>query len=140
MINESTSFEDLFPSTSRYLKAADIKGKSPVVKIADIRQEEVGDEKSLKTVIYFAGCEKSLVCNSTNAHALKALYGERPTAWINKDVMLTVVPSSFKGKPVDSILIVAPPSRPAQAAVPAPAPAQVSPPVTTEVADDDVPF
>ena len=79
---------------SNYLKASDIKGATPTVNI--VRSEIInftkdGKPDEQKPAIFFAGKEKGVVLNKTNTRGLIAAFGSDSEAWVNKDVMLSVV-------------------------------------------------
>jgi hypothetical protein len=93
---------DIFPG--KYLRAADIHGKEPIVKIDRVAIETLGDES--KPVLYFHGKEKGVVMNKTNWDAVVELTGEDDSdAWQGAKVRLVVRKVDFKGKRVDSIRI-----------------------------------
>jgi hypothetical protein len=104
---------DMFPS--RFLKSADLKGaRLPLmVRIVDVVQEEInaeGEAKKLKPVVYFAGKEKGLVLNVTNADAITMIAGSDDTdAWKNITVGLDVQTVRFKTDNVPAIRVVRPP-------------------------------
>jgi len=78
----------LFPS--KYLKAADIKGKGdPTVAIASVEIEMIGDDQN-KPVLYFQGKEKGMVLNRTNADSITQLYGSDTDAWVGREIIIYV--------------------------------------------------
>ena len=48
-----TSVSELFPS--RFLKAADLKGRTVKAKIKKVEVEEIGQDRDEKPVVYFEG-------------------------------------------------------------------------------------
>ena len=70
-----------FPS--KYLKAADLQGRSYQMVIGHISLENVGtDQKQeIKPILYFRGAQKGIVLNRTNAEALSIVLGEETDAW-----------------------------------------------------------
>lgn len=97
---------DLFPSS--YLKAADIEGHSPIVTIASIQVEELGQDeaKEKKPVLYFEGKERGLVLNHTNANTIALITGSEETdQWVGKRIKLFVEIVPFKGKAVKAIRV-----------------------------------
>lgn len=99
------NINDAFPSN--YLKAADLKGQTPTVTIADVRMEDIGDDR--KPVIYFDGKEKGIVLNKTNATNISDAYGPETPGWRGKKVTLFTAWVDFQGRSVEAIRI-----RPAQ--------------------------
>lgn len=89
---------EMFPS--KYLKASDLQGRTPVLSIREITIESLGseEEKENKPVIYFEGKEKGLVCNKTNWNTLIDLFGEETDEWIGSKIKLIVSEVAFKGK------------------------------------------
>ena len=103
------SINDVFGGTA--LKADDIRGKSPTVRIKDVTLKEFNDpEKGLtrKLFLTFDRASKGLVVNSTNAHRIADLYGHDYSQWAGHDVRLQVDRVDFKGKTVDAIRVYPP--------------------------------
>ena len=90
-----------FPST--FLKAADLKGREVRLQIAtppagDPVSEEIvrgsdGDERLV--VLYFAGTDRGLVLNKTNANALCDVLGGESRQWCGAEVTLFVVQTNY---------------------------------------------
>ncbi len=99
-----------FPS--KYIKAADLKGRDVIVVIASAEIETIGDDRKL--VLAFQGKEKTLVCNRTNALTVAELYGNDTDSWLGREVVLFATKVPFQGKLTDAIRVKAPPRRPAQ--------------------------
>lgn len=117
-----------FPSN--YLKAADLQGRRALVTISHVTMEDIGDDH--KPVLYFAGKEKGMVLNRTNANAIAEITGgEETEAWTGKAIVLFSTKVDFQGRRVDAIRVDRP--APGQAAAAPPPP---PPPITV----DDVPF
>lgn len=92
-----------FPS--KYLKAADLAGKSHALSILGVKIENVGgaDNEEDKPVMYFNGKQKGVVLNRTNAMAVAAKYGDDTESWVDKDVLVYPDTVMFQGKLVDCI-------------------------------------
>ena len=117
---------DVFPS--KYLRAADLQGKEPIVTIARVDMETLGDER--KPVVYFTGKEKGLVMNKTNWNALQDICGDEDSDnWTGSKVKLYTAKVEYQGKRVAAIRI----DEPTAAARPAP-------PVESHDDDSTVPF
>lgn len=100
------NINDQFPS--KFLKAADLNGSEPIVTIKDCIVETIGEDK--RPVLYFAGKEKGVVLNKTNATNISDAYGGDTDEWTGKKVVLFTAWVDFQGKSVESIRI-----RPAKA-------------------------
>jgi arabinogalactan endo-1,4-beta-galactosidase len=95
---------DAFPSN--YLKAADLQGRQVSVAMANVAYEKMGDDTKL--VLYFAGKEKGLVLNKTNANNIAAIYGQDTDGWIGKSVVLVEALVDFQGRSVPAIRVRGP--------------------------------
>jgi len=139
----AVNVNDAFPS--RYIKASDLGDKRVLVTIDRVEIEEVGREKDSKPVVYFAGKEKGLVLNKTNAKKITEVSKSAETEeWAGVKVVLYATETEFGGDTV-SCVRVAPPPKPAAekpTAAPKPVPAPAPRPVTEAdpITDDDVPF
>lgn len=142
-----------FPSS--YLKAADLQGRQPTVTIDRVVIEEVGKDKDRRPCLYFAGKEKGIVLNKTNATNISSSYGRDTEGWIGRPVTLFTVWTDFNGQSVEAIRVRPAtvqqpvqqhaPAAPPQQQAPAPAPAaQQAPrfnqPAAFETTGDDIPF
>lgn len=78
----------LFPS--KYVKSADLNGKTVTLTIAKLVIEEMGHgaEKERKPVLYFQKATKGLVLNRTNAMTVVALYGDESDDWVGKRISI----------------------------------------------------
>jgi hypothetical protein len=115
---------------SKYIQAADLKGKDASLTIARITREEVGEDQRTKSVIYFHGAKKGLILNAVNDRTVSDMYGDDDTLWIGKTITLFADKVMFRGKLVDGVRV-----RPNGAAVPAPAPEPVLPPIDEDLND-----
>ena len=88
---------------SATLKAADLQGTEPKVRIASVEMKKFDDGNKL--VITFDGKKKTLVCNKTNANRIAHAYGTDTDGWIGKEITLFVDQVDFKGEIVDAIRI-----------------------------------
>ena len=94
----------MFPS--KYLKAADLDGKSRIVVIKDVIMEVLGqgDEAEEKPVVYFED-GKPLALNKTNCNVIEDSLGEESDDWIDHELDLYPDRVPFKGKMVDAIRV-----------------------------------
>lgn len=120
---------DAFPS--KYLRAADLDGRTPNVTIARVASENIGDDSKL--VVYFEGKDKGVVLNKTNATTIVELAGDDDTDnWAGCRVKLITMKVEYQGKRVPAIRIE---EADAQGATP-----QKPGPVAVAIDDDDIPF
>jgi len=88
-----------------FLKAEDLKGASPRVKISRVEIKDFDDGKKL--IIHFEGKDKALVCNKTNASIIEEVLGSADTDdWEGKRITLTTKKVEFQGKLVPAIRVV----------------------------------
>ena len=112
---------EFFPS--KYLKAADLKGREPVLVIREVSYEPVGQQKQMKMVVYFRGHEKGLVCNKTNCSRIIQIAGSAMTEeWVGVSIRLYSTEVEFQGQVMDGIRIR--PPQPSRTNPLRPAPAQ----------------
>lgn len=102
-----TDMELLFPSN--YLKSCDLKGKDAVLTIKLVEMDVLtmrGGGTKTKAIVHFAGTEKLLVCNRTNAELIAAALGTRnPQEWVGKRVTLYPTKVGFGRDMVDAIRV-----------------------------------
>ena len=100
----STNINDLFPS--RWLKAADLKGREPVLTIRKVAYEPVGQAKTMKAIVYFERVEKGLVLNKTNATRIVQIAGSGVIEeWVGVQIKLYSTQVEFQGDLTDAIRI-----------------------------------
>lgn len=125
------NINDQFPS--KFLKASDLSGGEVTVTIKDCIVEAIGEDK--RPVLYFAGKEKGVVLNKTNATNIGDAYGPDTDEWLGKKVTLYTTYVDFQGRSMEAIRI-----RPARDKQPAPKPA-VAPAFDGPGPDDEtIPF
>ena len=79
----------LFPS--KYVKAADLEGRTVTLTITKLVVEEMtghNSEKQQKPVLYFQKTSKGLVLNRTNAMIIANLYGDESDNWTGKRISI----------------------------------------------------
>lgn len=99
---------DIYGSSSKYLKAADLQGGKPVVEIEDatVQENTYNGETRKQIVLTFAGKEKVLGLNVTNARRISQLIGtEDYNDWIGYRIKLYVDQTEMDGKTVDCIRV-----------------------------------
>ena len=95
---------EAFPS--KWLKAADFKGRGVIATIDDVEMEKVGDDS--KPIVYFRGKEKGLCLNKTNASVIVEDYGDDTRLWKGKPIEMFPDKTSFQGKMVACIRVRVP--------------------------------
>ena len=128
--------DEVFPS--KYLKAADLKGKPHTVIIESAPYETLkglDGKEAQKTVLHFKNAEKTLPLNLTNFDAVCGATGFPDTEdWPGQRIELHPTKTTMGGKTVDCIRIRPPSaSRPTAVVVP-------PPPVQTDEGSDEIPF
>lgn len=99
---------DIYESNSNWLKADDIKGSKPIVTIesAEVKENTYNGETKKQIVLKFAGKEKQLGLNFTNAARIAELTGtEDFDEWVGTSLKLYVERVKFQDKMVDAIRI-----------------------------------
>ncbi len=100
------NINEAFPS--KWLRASDLKGQQPVVSIASVKFEAVGQNKEMKAVVYFDGKEKGVVLNKTNANKITEIVGSALTEdWRGHQIRLYPTVTTFGGEEVECIRIKA---------------------------------
>ena len=139
------NINDAYPS--KYLKAADLQGRSVVVTIERVDIDKMTDGKT-KPVVYFHHKEKGLVLNKTNSKKIAATYGDDTDYWSGGKIELYPCEVEFQGDTVDAIRVRPPsrvnggqpPARPVAAPVPVATDERNPPPRTVVDLDDEIPF
>ena len=107
-------------SESKYLKAADLQGRTIKVVIAGVSLLEFEDEstgtKTAKPALSLKGKEKQIVCNATSVQELIQAYGADSEQWVGKEIRLStkhypkfgrdgivITPLSIEADPSDDI-------------------------------------
>jgi hypothetical protein len=96
MSTEQLNFDDLYGS--RYLSASDLHGETPRRKIGKVEVAELKEKDGTtkkKFVLFFAGEDKSLVLNKTNARRLAEAFTKDPTKWVGEGVELYSETTTF---------------------------------------------
>jgi len=124
--------DEVFPS--KYLKAADLKGKPRIGTIERAPYESLkglDGKETQKIVLYFKNVPKSLPLNATNFDAVcDATSCSDTDDWPGQRIELYPTQTTMGGKTVDCIRIRRPSSRPTT----------VPPPPPPSEPDDEIPF
>jgi hypothetical protein len=105
-----------FPS--KYVKAADLKGK-PVTKTMTYAEREKFGNGESGFVLHFKNEERGFVLNKTNSFVISEAYGDDTDGWRGRKVTLYPTKVTYAGKEVDGIRVRIP---------------------TEEELDDEIPF
>lgn len=125
-----------FPS--KYLKASDLNDQTITVVIADIKIEQVGQDRDTKPVAYFKGKTKGLVLNKTNSRKIASIAGSPETDdWVGVEVAIFPTETEFAGESVECIRVKAAKGTRRVEAEPIP---MEAPRAAAPVTDDDIPF
>ena len=133
------NIHDAFPS--KYLRASDLGGESPVVTIDRVDFEPVGRAREMKGVVYFTGKTKGLVLNKTNATKIAEVVGSLETDdWPASRVQLYATEVEFQGETVETIRCKAPANarKPVQKVTQKPTPPEPDDPMPDTL--DEIPF
>jgi len=104
----SNQLDDIYGSSSQWLKAADLQGGKPIVLIenAEVRENTYNGETKKQIVLTFEGKEKVLGLNITNARRIAELTETTDFhQWIGYKIKLYVDKTDIEGKTVDCIRI-----------------------------------
>lgn len=96
------NIDSAFPG--KYLKAADLQGRSFAVAIADCQLAEI-DQGETKPVLFFAGADRGLVLNRTNAGVIADAYGVETDDWRGRTIELYPTRVPFGSRMVDAIRV-----------------------------------
>ena len=130
-------YSETFPSASSYLKAQDIPaGREAAVTISGVEVATLDGEDS-KPALSFAGKERQLLLNRTNAAALVDAFGDEMDSWVGKQIVLFRMMVTFQGRQVPAIRIRIPPQQ--QPQQPAMQPQQAAQAPAGEP-NDDIPW
>jgi hypothetical protein len=106
---------------SRFLKAADLEREKKFRIKAVTVEEEVGEKKEQKLVVWFTNDKRGLVLNKTNNRTLRSAFGDDTEAWKEKILVLFPTMVDYRGKLVPGLRVRIPPPKQTAAAAPKPA-------------------
>ena len=131
---------------SKWLKAADLKGRKVKVRIQDWSTTEFSQQNGTtrkQIVLSFHGAEKKLGLNKTNAQVIASLHGDDPDQWLGCEISLYPTKTQNQsGQIVDCIRIDAFVEKPAKP-TPKAKQSEMNPPPHTAIPDDmndEIPF
>jgi hypothetical protein len=127
---------------SRFLKATDINGEKKV-RIKNVTEEKVGQDKEQKLVAWFTNDKRGLVLNRTNNRILREAFGDETDGWAEKIIVLFSAMTEMRGRMTPGLRVRIPLPKgdgaAAQPAKPAAKPKPAVKPVVDEDLDDDEP-
>ena len=105
MSSDADTVSGTYSSGGNYLKADDLGGQDWELVVTGWEKKEMdqtdfetGEKyKKWKAILSFAGEEKKLVLNKTNADTIKQAYGDRFSDWVGKTIIL--FEGSWQDKP-----------------------------------------
>lgn len=103
-----SQLDEIYGSSSQWLKAADLNGAKPIVTIdkAEVKENTYNGETRKQIVLTFEGKEKVLGLNVTNARRIADLIGTSDYhAWVGARIKLFMDKTEMDGKTVDCIRI-----------------------------------
>ena len=92
---------DIF--VTRYLRAADLGGRAPLVTVKAVSRQDFPDGPRL--VVAFEEGSKLLSLNRTNARELARLFGDETAGWIGQRVRLVVRDVDYRGQMVPAVRV-----------------------------------
>jgi hypothetical protein len=97
--------ELMFPS--KYVAAAELKGKDAIVTIKKVEKAELATTKGpeMKWLLHFSDASKPLVLNKTNSRTIAELHGAKAELWAGKRIILFPTTCQAFGKLTDCIRI-----------------------------------
>jgi hypothetical protein len=108
---------------SRYLKATDLE-REKKFRIKTTTEEEVGEKKEKKLVVWFTNDERGLVLNKINNRTIRGAFGDPVEGWPDKIIVIFPTLADNRGKMVPALRVrIPPPKQPAAAAAPPQQPA-----------------
>ena len=102
------NINDVYTSGGKFLRADDLKGSKIELQISEVGSHTFNqgatDEKT-QIVLSFAGKEKKLGLNVTNANTIAGLFGNETDDWIGKNIKIFPTKTEFGGEQVPCIRI-----------------------------------
>jgi hypothetical protein len=95
---------------SRYFKAADLETEKKL-RIKSVTEEQVGERKEQKLVVWFTNDEHGLVLNKTNNRTIRGAFGDDCSGWAGKIIVLFPTSDEFRGKMVPVLRVRIPPPK-----------------------------
>lgn len=124
--------------SSKYLSAADLRGRDAVVTIDRVEIEKMPSGEK-KPALFFQGKDKALLLNRTNFNTIVELLGADDTDnWEGRQITIYPTETDFQGKVVDCIRVRR--KKVADDLQAPPPPSMQTEPADNDIGDDDIPF
>jgi hypothetical protein len=120
---------------SRYFKAADVQAAKKL-RIKGVTEEEIGQDKQKKLVVWFDNDPRGLVLNKTNNRTLRGAFGDDCAGWKGKIIIVYPTNGEFQGRMVPVLRVRIPPPKEGQTVAAKPNPPVPSP--DAELLDDEL--
>jgi hypothetical protein len=95
---------------SRYFKAADMQADKKL-RIKDVTEEEMTQDKKKKLVVWFDNDRRGLVLNKTNNRTLRGEFGDDCAGWKGKIIVVYPTNDKFGGRVVPALRVRMPPPK-----------------------------
>jgi hypothetical protein len=95
---------------SKYFKAADLEAEKKL-RIESVTEEQVGERKEQKLVVWFTNDKRGLVLNKTNNRTIRGAFGDDCAEWPGKIIVLFPTMDEFRGKMVRVLRVRIPPPK-----------------------------
>jgi hypothetical protein len=96
---------------SRFLKAEDLDHEKKY-RIKSVSEEEVGEKKEKKLVVWFTNDKRGLVLNRINNRVIRGAYGDDTALWPGKIIVIFRTTAEFRGKMGPALRVRIPPPKP----------------------------
>jgi hypothetical protein len=101
---------------SQYLKSEDIGDRERKFRIKDVTEEEVGEKKEKKLVVWLSSNDqhlhgRGLIVNKTNNRVLRAAFGDPVKGWIGKIIIIFTMLVDNRGKMTLGLRVRIPPPK-----------------------------
>ena len=88
----------------RFFKADDVSAEM-ALKIKDVTEEQVGETRERKLVVWFTNDARGLVLNRVNNRTIRGAYGDEVDRWMGKTITLFPTRDEFRGKTVPVVRV-----------------------------------
>jgi hypothetical protein len=122
---------------SRYLNATDMK-VAKKLRIKDVTEEEMAQDKKKKLVVWFDNDRRGLVLNKTNNRILRGEFGDDCAGWKGKIIVVYPTTDKFGGRVVPALRVRMPPPKEGNEQTVAAKPKPPVPPPDAELLDDEL--
>jgi hypothetical protein len=89
---------------SKYFKAADLMAEKRL-KIRNVTEEIVGEDRQKKLVVWFTNDQRGLVLNRINNRTLRTAFGDECDDWVGKSIAVYPTTDNFRGQTVGVVRV-----------------------------------